>query len=160
PCTPGPSSRPSKDGGGFTTSPTAGRPCSTSTSTCTATGRPQSRARRLGGCLTPCWSGASARPWWSGPPRSGASTAYSKVDLQGEEYQKANLLFDRLEHALQRFLAFYKNLADFEIKGKVGFLRDTEYAWKQYGKLPIHDGWNYRKLAEFKSRRTIPLASL
>jgi hypothetical protein len=96
--------------------------------------------------------------FWS--PSGRGINGYLKVDLQGEDFQAANQLFDRLEHALQRFLAFYKNLADFEIKGKIGFLRDTEYAWKQYGKLPIHKDWNFRLLEQFKSKPTVRLASL
>jgi hypothetical protein len=73
--------------------------------------------------------------------------------------ERANALFARLQNALQLFLAHYENLADFEIKGKIGFMsRDGEYNWAQYGKLPIHaPGWNFRKLADFKNQ---PLVSI
>ena len=76
---------------------------------------------------------------------------YLKTDLQGVEYAQANHVFTRLEKALQRFLAFTGNFADFEIKGKVGFLGDDEtYTWKHYGKLPVHaPDWNFGRLEEF-----------
>jgi hypothetical protein len=114
-------------------------------------------AQRLIDALLQRFFGQAA-VFWS--PSSRGINGYLKVDLRGEEYVTANRLFDRLEQALQRFLAFYRNLADFEIKGKIGFLRDTEYAWKQYGKLPIHNEWNFPKLEEFKSKPTVRLASL
>ena len=83
---------------------------------------------------------------------------YLKVNLQREPYDEANALFARLEKALQGFLAHYGNLADFEIKGRVGFLDDDAYEWKQYGKLPIHHhDWNFQRLAEFKDK---PLVSI
>src|SRR5262249_45717065 len=57
--------------------------------------------------------------FWSASTRG--FNGYVKVGLQGEEYPAANQLFDRLEKALRLFLAFCKNLADFEIKGKIGY---------------------------------------
>jgi hypothetical protein len=87
---------------------------------------------------------------------------YLKVDLQGMEFSQANNVFARLDNDLQRFLAFCENLADFEIKGKVGYLDDNEaYNWKQYGKLPIHSpGWNFAKLEEFKAKPIVPIRRL
>ena len=43
-----------------------------------------------------------------------------KVDLHGQTYHTANKVFERSEKALQLFLAYYKNLADFEIKAGLG----------------------------------------
>ena len=84
-----------------------------------------------------------------------------KVDLQGINYQRANQVFERSEKALQLVLAYHKNLADFEIKGRVGHLRDGEYKWQQYGKLPIHaESWNFPRLREFQSKATVLLRSL
>jgi hypothetical protein len=114
-------------------------------------------ARRLIDALLQRFFGQAALFWC--PSRRGIN-GYLKVDLRGERYEAANELFDRLERALQRFLALYKNLADFEVKGKVGFLRDTAYAWKHYGKLPFHNDWSFARLEEFKGKPIISLASL
>ena len=88
--------------------------------------------------------------FWS--PSSRGFNGYLKVNLLGMDYEIANKVFDRLEDALERFLAFCKNMADFEIKGKIGFLlEDGNYHWAPYGKLPIHHpGWNFAKLEQFK----------
>jgi hypothetical protein len=87
---------------------------------------------------------------------------YLKVDLQGMEFSQVNKVFTRLENDFQRFLAFCENLADFEIKGKIGYLDDNEaYNWKQYGKLPIHSpDWNFARLEEFKNKPIIPIRRL
>jgi len=86
---------------------------------------------------------------------------YLKVDLQGMAYHTANQVFDRSEKAVRRVLAYYKNLADFEIKGRIGHLQGDEYKWQQYGKLPIHaNSWNFPRLNEFKSKATVSLVQL
>jgi hypothetical protein len=86
---------------------------------------------------------------------------YLKVELRGQGYEHANGVFSRLEGALRRFLAYYQNLADFEIKGKVGYLDGAEYVWAQYGKLPIHSpGWDFPRLEEFQARPAVRLAAL
>ena len=78
---------------------------------------------------------------------------YLKVDLQGEDYELANKRFDRLEKTLQLQLAQHGNLADFEIKGRIGYLRDGECKWQQYGKLPVHwPGWNFARFG-YQDRR-------
>ena len=93
--------------------------------------------------------------FWSESSRG--FNGYLKVDLHGQEYRTANQVFERSEKALQLFLAYYKNLADFEIKGRIGHLREGEYQWQQYGKLPIHaESWNFPRLQEFKSKATVP----
>jgi hypothetical protein len=114
-------------------------------------------ARRLIDALLRKVFGQDAAFW---SPSSRGLNGYLKVDLQGRRYEAANRVFDRLEQCLQRFLAFYGNLADFEVKGKVGFLRDAEYSWQQYGKLPLHAGWDFDRLEEFRARPTVPLAGL
>jgi hypothetical protein len=97
--------------------------------------------------------------FWS--PSSRGFNGYLKVDLKGMDYALANELFERLEAALQLFLAFCNNLADFEIKGKIGFMQDGQYQWAQYGKLPIHlPEWNFAKLEEFKATPTVPIRRL
>lgn len=98
--------------------------------------------------------------FWSASSRG--ANGYLKVYLQGEEYLTANSLFDRLEKALQRYLAFRHNLADFEIKGRLGYLsEDGTYSWAQYGKLPIHaHDWSFARLHEFKAKPTVSLRSL
>jgi hypothetical protein len=86
---------------------------------------------------------------------------YLKVELRGADYGDANAVFARLEGALRRFLAFYQNLADFEVKGRVGYLKRDQYVWAQYGKLPVHGpGWNFPRLEEFKARPAVGLAAL
>jgi len=86
---------------------------------------------------------------------------YLKVNLLGSAYAQANDLFGRLEKALQRYLAFHTNLADFEIKGRVGHLQGKDYAWSQYGKLPLHaPDWTFARLDEFKKTPTVPLSRL
>jgi hypothetical protein len=86
---------------------------------------------------------------------------YLKGELRGADYGHANQVFSRLEGALRRFLAFYENLADFEVKGRLGYLRGEEYVWAPYGKLPIHvPGWNFPRLEEFKARPAVGLATL
>ena len=92
---------------------------------------------------------------------SRGANGYLKANLQGQGYEKANAVFDRLEHALQLYLAEQENLADFEIKGKIGFLDDEEYIWKQYGKLPIHSpDWNFARLKEFDEKPFVDLRKL
>lgn len=86
---------------------------------------------------------------------------YLKVDLQGASYTRANDLFGRLETALRLYLAHHHNLADFEIKGRIGHLSGGEYVWAQYGKLPIHaTDWNFARLSQFKTTPTVPLRAL
>jgi hypothetical protein len=86
---------------------------------------------------------------------------YLKIDLQEIKYAQANALFERLEKAIQRFLAHYENLADFELKGRIGYLDDDKYNWKQYGKLPIHQqDWNGRRLTEFKNTPMVSIRKL
>jgi hypothetical protein len=81
---------------------------------------------------------------------------YLKVDLQGKQYHTANQVFERSQKALQLYLAYKGNLADFEIKGRIGYLRNGEYQW-----LPIHaESWNFPKLQEFQSKATVSLRSL
>jgi hypothetical protein len=98
--------------------------------------------------------------FWCASSRGG--NGYLKVDLQGEDYDKANSVFSRLQTDLQLYLAHHKNMSDFEIKGKIGYLNDkNEYQWAQYGKLPIHSAdWNFTRLAEFKSKETVRLRHL
>ena len=94
--------------------------------------------------------------FWSGSSRG--SNGYLKVDLEGQNFDTANLIFERLEKAIQRYLAHHENLADFEIKGRVGHLHDGEYQWACYGKLPIHSpDWSFTRLEEFKSTSTVSL---
>jgi hypothetical protein len=86
---------------------------------------------------------------------------YLKVDLRGADYERANGVFSRLEGALRRFLAYYQNLADFEVKGRVGYLDGAEYAWAQYGKLPIHSpDWDFPRLEEFQGKPAVRLTAL
>lgn len=85
---------------------------------------------------------------------------YLKVDLLGTDYQKANAIFDRLQKAIQLYLARFKNLADFEIKGRVGYMQAGQYQWAQYGKLPIHRDWNFKRLEEFSKTPSIALYPL
>jgi hypothetical protein len=86
---------------------------------------------------------------------------YLKVDLRGADYERANQVFARLEGALRRFLAFYENLADFEVKGKVGYLKGDEYVWAQYGKLPVHSpDWDFPRLEEFQAKPAVRLTAL
>ena len=97
--------------------------------------------------------------FWS--PSSRGFNGYLKVDLKGMDYALANELFDRLEAALRLFLASSKNMADFEIKGKIGFMDDGKYKWAQYGKLPIHNPeWNFAKLEEFKATSPVSIYRL
>lgn len=86
---------------------------------------------------------------------------YLKVNCQGMHAKFANSIFARLENALQRFLAHYENLADFEIKGRIGYMEGAEYHWSQFGKLPIHArDWNFARLEEFAEKPTVVLARL
>jgi hypothetical protein len=104
---------------------------------------------------------ACGRPvlFWSESSRG--HNGYLKVDLRGADYRYANQVFARLEAVLRRFLAFYHNLADFEVKGKVGYLKGAEYVWAPYGKLPIHaPGWNFPRLEQFKARPAVGLTAL
>ena len=108
----------------------------------------QEAKEKLDGLFTKYFGGSVL--FWS--PSSRGFNGYLKVDFHGMDYGLANDVFDRLEDALERFLAFCKNMADFEIKGKIGFLlEDGNYHWAPYGKLPIHHpGWNFAKLEQFK----------
>jgi hypothetical protein len=97
--------------------------------------------------------------FWSDSGRG--LNGYLKVDLPGKDYASANVLFARLEHALQQVLAFRGNVADFEIKGRIGYMRGGEYQWAQYGKLPIHHpDWNFPRLKEFEAKPSVPLRRL
>jgi hypothetical protein len=109
------------------------------------------KAKQLLGKLMPQLFWATSR---RGP------NGYLKVDLQGEEYAIANKVFSRLQNALQLYLAHHRNKADFELKGKIGFM-NGEYQWAQYGKLPIHSpDWSFARLEEFKAKPTVTLRSL
>jgi hypothetical protein len=109
------------------------------------------KAKQLLGKLMP-------QLFWSTSRRG--PNGYLKVDLQGEEYSTANKVFSRLQNAMQLYLAHHRNKADFEVKGKIGFM-DGEYQWAQYGKLPIHSpDWNFAKLEEFRAKPTVTLRSL
>jgi hypothetical protein len=115
-------------------------------------------AKRLIDALLRKFFGASVLFW---SPSSRGFNGYLKVDLKGMDYALANQLFDRLEAALQRFLAFCGNLADFEIKGKIGFMEGGQYQWAQYGKLPIHlPEWSFAKLEELKATPTVSIHRL
>jgi hypothetical protein len=97
--------------------------------------------------------------FWS--PSSRGFNGFLKVNLNGMNYALANELFDRLEATLQLFLASSENLADFEIKGKIGFMQNGQYQWAQYGKLPIHHpDWNFAKLEEFKATPAVSIQRL
>jgi hypothetical protein len=97
--------------------------------------------------------------FWSESKRG--INGYLKVNSQGMLPGDSNVLFGYLENALQRLLAYHKNLADFEIKGRFGFIQDDEYHWSQFGKLPIHSqNWNFLKLKEFADTPTVLLARL
>jgi len=86
---------------------------------------------------------------------------YLKVNLCGMDYELVNGVFARVQTDFQLFLASCGNLADFEIKGTVGYLRDGEYHWGNYGKLPIHHpGWNFALLEEFSSRPAVSIHAL
>jgi hypothetical protein len=97
--------------------------------------------------------------FWS--PSSRGFNGYLKVGLKGMDYALANELCERLETALQRFLAYCGNKADFEIKGKIGFMEGGQYQWAQYGKLPVHlPEWSFAKLEEFKATPTVSIHRL
>jgi hypothetical protein len=97
--------------------------------------------------------------FWS--PSSRGFNGYLKVNLKGMSYALANELFDRMEAALQLFLASCGNLADFEIKGKIGHMEHGQYRWAQYGKLPIHNpGWNFAKLEDFANTPSVSIHRL
>jgi len=86
---------------------------------------------------------------------------YLKVNLCSMDYESVNAVFARVQTDLQLFLASCGNLADFEVKGTVGFLRDEEYHWGNYGKLPIyHPDWNFARLEEFRSRPAVSINAL
>lgn len=94
-------------------------------------------------------------------PSSRGFNGYLKVDLNGMDYALANEHFDRLETALILYLASCGNLADFELKGKIGFMRYGQYQWASYGKLPIHDrNWNFDRLEEFRNTPSVPIHRL
>jgi hypothetical protein len=97
--------------------------------------------------------------FWSQSSRG--LNGYLKVDLQRRDYENANSIIDDLEKALQLYLASNKNLADFEIKGRISYFQAGKFFWKQYGKLPIHTpGWNFPRLQEFKSKPAVGLQGL
>jgi hypothetical protein len=115
-------------------------------------------ARRL---LEALLTRACGKPVLFWAESSRGHNGYLKVELRGAGYEEANQVFARLEGALRRFLAFYHNLADFEVKGKVGYLQGYEYVWAQYGKLPVHvPGWNFPRLGEFKAKPAVSLTAL
>lgn len=96
---------------------------------------------------------------FSSPSERGGND-YLKVNLGALNYQRANDIFVRLEKALQLFLAYCDNMADFEIKGTLGYFFGGKYVWGKYGKLPIHRDWNFKKLEEFKSKPTVSIYRL
>ena len=97
--------------------------------------------------------------FWSDSKRG--VNGYLKVNCQGMHAKFANSIFARLENALQRFLAHYENLADFEIKGRIGYMEGAEYHWSQFGKLPIHArDWNFARLEAFAETPSVVLARL
>jgi hypothetical protein len=96
--------------------------------------------------------------FWS-PSRRGVN-GYLKVNRRFADPHEANRIFDRLERALQLLLAYCENLADFEIKGRLGFMEEGEYVWAQYGKLPIHTDWSFARLEEFKGKPTVSIHGL
>ncbi len=99
------------------------------------------------------------RLFWSESRRG--LNGYLKVNLQSRDYESANKVFDDLEKALQLYLAKHKNLADFEINGRISYFRNDKFIWKQYGKLPIHShDWNFAKLEEFESKPAVRLQDL
>ncbi len=102
--------------------------------------------------------GASVLFWM---PSSRGFNGFLKVDLKGMGYPLANEVFDRLEAALNLFLASCGNLADFEVKGKIGFMQNYEYNWAHYGKLPIHHkSWNFARLEEFANTPAVSVYRL
>ena len=115
-------------------------------------------AKRLIEALFIDWFGKSVI-FWCDSKRG--MNGYLKVSRQGMTPGYANSIFNRLEHALQRFLAFRKNLVDFEIKGTFGYMLGQEYQWGQFGKLPIHNrSWIPATLEEFEEKPTVLLARL
>ena len=115
-------------------------------------------ARRLIDALLSHFFGQAVL-FWSASSRG--LNGYLKVDLQGTDYAEANALFGRLQQALELYLADHQNLADFEIKGQIGFLEEDNYNWSQYGKLPIHaPDWSLARLEEFKNTPTVALNKL
>jgi hypothetical protein len=115
-------------------------------------------AMRLIEALLGQWFGKSVIFWVKSKR---GFNGYLKVNRQGMPPRTANALFTRLQHALQLFLAYRKNLADFEIKGDFGFMENSEYQWGKYGKLPIHaSDWNFPRLQEFSEKTTVLLARL
>lgn len=97
--------------------------------------------------------------FWAGSQRG--SNGLLKVNLEGNKPGYANAVFDRLEKAIRRYLAIHKNLADFEIKGRIGYMDGATYQWAAYGKLPIYrPDWNFARLDEFKNTPLVPLSRL
>jgi hypothetical protein len=115
-------------------------------------------AMRLIEALLGQWFGKSVIFWVKSKR---GFNGYLKVNGQRMPPKAANAIFTRLQHALQLFLAYRKNLADFEIKGDFGFMENCEYQWGKYGKLPIHSpDWNFLRLQEFSEKPTVMLARL
>ena len=115
-------------------------------------------AKRLIEALFCDWFGKSVIFWCDS--KRGVN-GYLKASRQGMTPGFANTIFTRLENALERFLAYRKNLVDFEIKGTFGHMQGQEYQWGQFGKLPIHNRtWNPATLEEFAEKPTVSLARL
>jgi hypothetical protein len=115
-------------------------------------------ARRL---LDALLTRACGKPVLFWAESSRGHNGYLKVDLRGADYGHANGVFARLEAALRRFLAHFENLADFEIKGRLGYLKGDEYAWASYGKLPVHGpDWDFARLEEFQGKPAVRLTAL
>jgi len=96
--------------------------------------------------------------FWSGSTRG--QNGYLKVNVWNEDYEHANTVFARTQSDLQCYLAYHRCLADFEIKGRLGYVQNGQYKWQQYGKLPIHNDWTFAKLEEFKSKPAVSLRDL
>jgi len=115
-------------------------------------------AKRLLTELLACYFGKSVIYWCDS---SRGFNGYLKVDRQYIKADVTNNVFAALQHSLQLFLAYYGNLADFEIKGRIGYMADGKYNWAQYSKLPVHSpSWNFAKLNELEEMQTVPLLRL
>jgi hypothetical protein len=118
----------------------------------------QEAKEKLDGLLTKFFKKSSL--FWS--PSSRGFNGYVKVDLKNMGFEAANQVFDRFEADLRHFLASCGNMADFEIKGKIGHMQDDgHYHWASYGKLPIHHPeWTFAKLEEFSSTPAVSIHGL
>lgn len=64
--------------------------------------------------------------------------SYLIVNRGSYSHERANEVLERLAHAICLLLAKFDLLADFELKGSVGYLKGSEWRHGSYGKLPIH----------------------